>query len=345
MQELLSKLPNPIGLNRQEIIDILLKEEYGKIPSAPYSVEATLDDCVKNFCAGKTDLQTLTLHCKAEWGEYYFPVYYVCPKELTSPVPCFIHINFSDMIPDKYQPTEEIVDNGYATLTFCYKDVTSDDGDFSNGLAGMVYPDGVQTDDGCGKIGLWAWAASAVMSFALTLPELDHSRICVIGHSRLGKTALLTGALDHRFYCAISNDSGCSGAAISRDKGGENIRIITKRFPHWFCKNYRKYADNEDALPFDQHYLIAANAPHRVYVASAHGDTWACPENEYVSCVAASEYYKQSGTEGFIHPNRLPSVGECFHDGAIGYHMRSGTHYLSREDWNFYFKYLSLHNK
>ena len=345
MKELLNKLPNPIDMDKREIVDLLLKEEYGTIPSAPYSVTATVEESNAKFCAGKAEFQTLRLNCKADWGGFSFPVYYVRPTNTSKPTPCFIHINFSNLIPDKYQPTEEIIDHGYATLTFCHNEVSSDSGDFSDGLAGVVYPDGQQTEDGCGKIGLWAWAARAVMDYAQTLPELDHSRISVAGHSRLGKTALLAGAMDERFYCAFSNDSGCCGAAISRDKGGENIRIITKRFPFWFKKDFKKYADNEDSLPFDQHYLVAANIPHRVYVASALGDTWACPENEYLSCVAASDYYKKHGMTGFIHPDRLPEVRECLHEGDIAYHMRAGTHYFSREDWLYFIKYLEHHNK
>lgn len=344
MNELLNKLPSPMELDKKEILDLLLKEEYGIIPSSPYSVSATVKKSEKNFCAGKAELLTLSLNCKADWGEFSFPLYYVRPLKAKAPVPCFIHVNFRDLIPDKYQPTEELVDNGYATLTFCYNDVTQDNDDFSDGLAGVIYPDGKQTEDGCGKIGLWAWAACAVMDYAVTLSELDKTRICIAGHSRLGKTALLAGAMDDRFYCAFSNDSGCSGAAISRNKGGETIKLITQKFPFWFGKNYIKYADNEDALPFDQHYLIAANAPHKVYVASAVGDTWACPENEYLSCVAATEYYKSHGLTGFIHPDCLPVVGDSFHEGDIGYHMRDGLHYFSREDWLIYLKYLERHN-
>jgi len=340
----LRKLPYPMSMKKKEIVDLLLKEEYGRLPSAPYSVTAEIESRDQKFCAGKADLQTLRLTCKAEWGEFSFPVYYVCPNQSDTPVPCFIHINFRDLIPDRYQPTEELVDEGYATLTFCYKDVSSDDGDFSNGLAGIVYPDGVQTEDGCGKIGLWAWAACAVMDYAMTLPELDHFRICVAGHSRLGKTALLAGALDERSYCAFSNDSGCSGAALSRDKTGETIREINDRFPYWFCKGYKEYSDDEDSLPFDQHYLIAANVPHRVYVASAAEDAWACPENEYLSCVAASGYYEKHVGGGFVHPNRLPEVGDSFHDGRIGYHLRAGRHYFSREDWKYYIEYLRFHD-
>lgn len=341
MNRILNQLPSPIGMQKNTIVDLLLKEEFGALPSAPDSVTATLEKSDKSFCAGKADLQTLSLHCKAAWGEFSFPVYYVCPKHADKPVPCFIHINFSDRIPDRYQPTEELVDAGYATLTFCYTDVSSDDGDFSNGLAGIVYPDGRQTDEGCGKIGLWAWAACAVMEYAQMLPELDHAKICVAGHSRLGKTALLAGAMDERFFCAFSNDSGCGGAALARENTGETIRKIVDRFPYWFCKNYQNYAENEQAMPFDQHYLLVANLPHRVYVASAAGDAWACPTNEYLSCVAASEHYEKVIGSGFVHPDRLPNVGECFHEGYIGYHMRAGSHYFSREDWHYYIKFLN----
>jgi hypothetical protein len=335
-------LPDPRGLSREEILEILMREEYGQIPAAPHTVTATLESCDKKFCAGKADLQIYTLRCDADFGTFSFPLYYVCPNNAPSPVPAFIHINFRDLIPDRYQPTEELIDAGYATLTFCYKDVTSDDGDFSDGLAGVLYPDGVQTEDGCGKLGMWAWAARAVMDFAQTRPELDHARIAVAGHSRLGKTALLTGAIDPRVSCAFSNDSGCSGAAIARENTGETVRAITKNFPFWFCKKYFDYIDNEDSMPFDQHYLLAANAPHAVYVASAVEDLWACPENEYLSCVAASEYYENAGVGSFVHPDRLPVIGDAFHEGRIGYHLRAGKHYFSREDWLLY---LAFRNK
>ncbi len=340
--DILNHLPSAENMSADDMLDILLKEEYGYLPARPYSVSAELVENDKKFCAGKANLQKLMLNCKAEWGEFSFPIYYTAPKDKKN-IPCFIHINFRDLIPDRYQPTEELVDNGFATLTFCYKDVTSDDGDFTNGLAGIVYPDGKRRPDGCGKLGLWAWAAMAIMDYAQTLPELDRQRICVAGHSRLGKTALLTGALDKRFYCAFSNDSGCSGAALSRNNSGETIRDIVNRFPYWFCENYYKYADNEAALPFDQHWLIAANAPHRVYVASAAGDLWACPPNEYLSCIAASKYYERLGLCGFIHPDRFPNEGERMHEGNIGYHLRGGNHYFSREDWLYYIEFLKKH--
>ena len=338
--EILNILPRPTGLKKAEIIDLLLREEYGYLPAEPYSVTANYISRDAAFCAGKADLVTLELSCKATWGEFTFPLYYVCPKGKDKPIPCFIHINFRNLIPDKYQPTEELVDAGYATLTFCYKDVASDDSDFGNGLARIVYPDGKRKSNQCGKIGLWAWAALRVLEYALTLPELDPGRISVAGHSRLGKTALLAGALDERFYCAFSNDSGCSGAALSREKKGETIRDICKTFPYWFCKNYEKYVDREEELPFDQHYLLAANIPHKVYVASAVEDQWSHPENEYLSCVAASEYYEGYGLTGFIHPERMACVGDSFQEGSIGYHLRSGKHYFSREDWNQYLRYL-----
>lgn len=340
MKKYLESLPMPEGMSREEICELLLREEYGYLPAAPVAVRAEEESVDEKFYAGKAVLKKIRLICDTGHGEFGFPIYYTCPLKLQRPMPCFIQINFRDQVPDKYQPTEELVDEGFAVISFCYKDVTSDDGDFTDGLAGVVYPDGKRTPTQCGKIGLWAWAAMRVMDYALTLPELDSHNISVVGHSRLGKTALLTGALDERFFCAISNDSGCSGAAISRGKRGETIRKIYDKFPFWFCENFEKYADNEENMPFDQHFLLAANSSHRVYVASASEDIWADPMSEYLSCAAASEYFENQGLTGFVHPDRFPTVGECFHEGHIGYHLREGKHYLGREDWKYYIKYL-----
>lgn len=351
LKEQLQVLPSPLGMKREEIVNLLLTEEYGFLPEAPESISAKVVDRLENFCAGKAIQETIALNCHTKDGDFTFPVRFTCPVNAQSslgtnaaseadssetangPVPCIIHINFRDMVPDRYEPSEEIVDMGFAVLSFCYNDVTSDNGDFTNGLAGMIYPEGKRTSAQCGKIGLWSWAASRVLDYALTRPELDHAHISVAGHSRLGKTALLTGALDHRFFCAYSNDSGCSGAAIARGTRGERVKVIYDVFPYWFCENYKKYQDNEENMPFDQHFLVAANAPHRVYVASAEQDIWADPEKEYESCVAASAYYEEQGLEGFVHPDRLPEPGDYFGEGMIGYHLRTGTHYFSRVDW------------
>jgi hypothetical protein len=200
-------LPMPDNMSKEAITELLLKEEYGYLPPKPLDVTAHIESTTENFAAGKGEHRVIKLTCVTENGDFTFPVYYSYPTYVEGDVPCFIQINFRDMVPDIYQPTEEIIDAGFAVLSFCYKDVSSDDGDFSNGLAGVVYPDGIQTEDGCGKIGLWAWAAMRVMDYALTLPGIDHKCISVCGHSRLGKTALLTGALDERFFCAFSNNS------------------------------------------------------------------------------------------------------------------------------------------
>ena len=338
--ELLKKLPMPDTMSTDEIKGLLLKEEYGYLPLGETEISARVLEEEPRFATGKAVLTKLEFTVKGSFGEYTFPIYYT--KLLSDKkVPCFIHINFRDNVPDMYQPTEEIIDSGYSVLSFCYKDVSSDDGDFTNGLSGLIYPGGKRGEHDCGKIGLWAWAAMRVMDYAQTLPELDTEHITVVGHSRLGKTALLTGMLDDIFFCAISNNSGCSGAALSRETDGETIRDICTTFPFWFNKNYLKYMDNEDKLPFDQHYLLAANSKHLVYVASASEDEWAGPKNEYLSCVAASSYFEKQGKKGFIHPDRLAEIGDAFHEGNIGYHLRAGKHYLGRYDWQKYIEFLN----
>ena len=320
---------------RKEIVNILCEEEYGFMPKMHDDLtwEEISED--NRFCAGKV----------AHFGEesFSFPVYSSIPNK-EGRHPFFVHINFRPDVPDRYMPVEEICDRGYAVLSFCYNDVSYDEIKFKNPmedkLKDILFKGIEKKPNHCGKLHMWAWAASRVMDYAQSLDCLNFDKSAVVGHSRLGKTALLAGALDERFNCAISNDSGCSGAAISRSELGEQISDITKNFPYWFCDNYKKYIGNEDKMPFDQHFLIAAMAPRKVYVASAEDDSWADPKTEFLVCVAASEVYEQLGVKGFVTPDRLPEVGETLHEGNIGYHIRSGLHYLSREDWNKYMDFL-----
>jgi len=324
---------------RSEILTLLCREEYGFIPSTLTSLRFELVAEDKQFCAGKVTLSKVLAAGQLGDRSFSFPFYTSIPNGKQK-YPFFVFINFKDAIPDAYFPVEEICDNGFAVLSFCYQDVTSDDNDFTNGLAGVIFGGSERKADECGKIAMWSWAASRVMDYAETLSSLDLTKAVVVGHSRLGKAALLTGALDPRFACTISNESGCSGAAVSRGKTGEKIKDICNRFPHWFCANYSKYMDKEQDLPFDQHFLVAAAAPRLAYVASAKKDTWADPDSEYLSCVAASEVYGKLGLAGFVHPDRLPEVGDVFHEGDIGYHLRDGLHYLSREDWLYFIRFL-----
>lgn len=324
---------------RQEIIHVLCEEVYGFLPPAPTDLSFEILRENRDFCAGKATLQKIMLTATLEQGTFSFPFHAAIPQA-EGKHPFFVCINFREHIPDEYIPSEELCDHGFAVLSFDYEDVTSDDDDWSNGLAKLLYGHRTRGKADGGKIAMWAWAASRVMDYAVTQSELDLTQAAVIGHSRLGKTALLAGACDERFTYVISNNSGCSGAALSRGKKGETIDNICSAFSYWFCENYEKYRNNESKLPFDQHFLVGVIAPRQVYVASAAEDLWADPESEYLSCVAANETYEKLGLTGFVHSQRLPIPGDVFHDGHIGYHLRSGGHYLSREDWQKYIAFI-----
>lgn len=314
--------------NRREAIRQLLQEqEYGCFPPAPDSLSFISLEKSEDYCAGKAAYEKLLAKGSINGKAFSFPFFAVVPTGVTAP-PAFLHINFRNLVPDEYMPTEELIDGGFAVFSFGYNDVTTDDGDFTNGLA-PLFPRNETTSPG--KIALWAWAAMRVMDYICSRQDIDTENVAVIGHSRLGKTALLAGAMDERFKYVISNESGCSGAAITRDKEGERVADITKNFPYWFCGNYRKFCGQEALMPFDQHYLLALTAPRFLYVASAEGDAWAGPGSEWEGCRQASGAWELLGYPGFVP------------GGRIGYHIRKGTHYLSRFDWQKFMAFINAH--
>ncbi len=232
---------------------------------------------------------------------------------------------------------EYLIGRGYALATAYCGDIDPDfDDGFKNGVHAL-FPDSASPRPGnaWGTVCAWAWGLSRVMDCLQTDPAINARKVAVMGHSRLGKTALWAGATDERFALVISNNSGCGGAALSKRIYGEAVANVASSFPHWFCANYARYANNEKAMPFDQHLLLACVAPRALYVASAEEDRWADPKGEFLGLLNAAPVYAFLDA-GDLPAAEMPAVNQPVTGLLLGYHCRAGKHDVLRYDWERY---------
>lgn len=328
---------------RAELMALMEKYSYGKTPSLPVKVTGEVTDTDTHAYAGKVTNEKITIHMETSLGVFSFPIELFVPKNAQKP-PVFLNIAFK-RVPDKYIPVEEITDSGYALAVMAYKDVLNDNlgGDYSDGIAAYFGVTKDRKNDEWGKIGMWAYAASRVMDYLTSCrDELDTSKVAVIGHSRLGKTALWCAAQDERFAAAISNNSGYGGAASSKHGKGERVSdFMDWGSWDWFCENFKEFGgEKEDCKPYDQSFLLALIAPRLLCVGSAAKDYAADPEAEFLTTLHASSVWEALGKKGLVCPDAMPSPGDKFFDGYVGYHLRDHEHFISREDWNAYIEFL-----
>lgn len=296
--------------------------------------------------AGAATLKRIAVHTEHATRPHRFEVILFVPNAAPRPAPVFILLN--NRGPENTDPTrehrsdfwpaEQVIAAGYGIAALQVSELAPDHPDtYRDGIIGLF--EGRSTaprrGDAWGALSAWAWGASRALDYFETDEDVDATRVAVVGHSRGGKAALWAGAEDERFALTVSNDSGCGGAALSRRVFGETVAEINRAFPHWFCRNFRRYDDAEDTLPVDQHQLIALLAPRAVCVGSADEDLWADPRGEFLSLAHASPVY-----ELFDHPpvgpDAMPGLDRPLPVPPRQYHIRRGGHNLTAQDWRYY---------
>ncbi|MDZ4818899.1 MAG: acetylxylan esterase [Planctomycetota bacterium] len=359
-------------VRRPEILELFQTHMYGRSPGKPANMKFDRVGSDGAALGGTAIREDIKIFLNGSKSQPRMDVLIYRPKNVKGRVPVFLGLNFdgnqtvhsdpgiplssswvsgdpntkssngrateaSRGIAASRWQVEKIIARGYALVTIHYGDIDPDFHDgFQNGVHPLFYKEG-QTKpaaDEWGTIGAWAWGLSRAMDYLETTDWADTQRVIVIGHSRLGKTALWAVAQDQRFAMAISNNSGEGGAAIARRRFGETISKINRRFPHWFNENFKKYNEREDDLPVDAHMLISLIAPRPVYIASATEDRWADPKGEFLSGVHAEPVYQLFGKTG-LGTSEMPApdhpVGK-----TVGYHLRTGNHDVKAYDWDQY---------
>lgn len=361
---------------RSEILADFESQMYGKTPSESYDINMQKIQEAEAF-GGKATMKEIKMTFTKNSQTLSMDILIFLPKS-TRQAPLFVGLNFYgnhtvDDHPDislpaswvsnnadlqitenkateasrgarvNRWPVEKIIDRGYGLAAIYYGDIDPDKDDFTDGVHALFYENGQKqpAKDEWGSVAGWAWGLSRAMDYFETDSDIDASKVAVMGHSRLGKASLWAGATDKRFAIVISNDSGCGGAALSRRRFGETVGRINTAFPHWFCDNFNTYYNNEDALPVDQHMLLALIAPRPLYVASAEDDQWADPKGEYLSAWYAGEVYKLYGLKG-LPGKAMPQVNKPVHQ-AIGYHIRTGGHDVKDFDWEAWMDFADIH--
>lgn len=360
-------------IRRPEILQLFQQEVFGKVPGKLEISEVIVHEDAGEALGGLAIRKQLDLIFRKNNQELSIGLLLYLPKT-DRKVPVFLGYNFmgnhtvlddpdirlsqswvrdnpslgvihnqiteqSRGVQDNRWPLQKIIKAGYGLATVYYGDVDPDKNDLSDGIHPFFYNPGQESpvSNEWGAIAAWSWGLSRVMDYLEKDDQINAQQVIVIGHSRLGKTALWTAASDSRFAACISNNSGCMGAALSRRAFGETVGVINSSFPHWFCGNFKKYNGRENELPVDQHMLLATIAPRPLYVASATEDLWADPKGEFLSAKLASEVYSLYGLIG-LTVDEMPKPDSPV-SGIVSYHIRTGKHDITSYDWEQYIRF------
>ena len=224
---------------REEIKEILLRYEYGHVAPAPEKWSAR-EVSGKAWLGGRMTLVAMTL----DMGDFLNMAVRVYRPSGDGPFPAVLNLG------DDGSKAAVAFARGYMLVTCSPEvDLDPDTEGPRHGWSGPAWPVRLAIGDRwrCGpgeRVAPWTTLE--------TRRDVQADHVIVRGHSRMGKAALLAGALDERFAMVAPNGSGTGGASVYRvrNSGAETLASITspKRFASWFQRDFGRFGDREDHL-------------------------------------------------------------------------------------------------
>ena len=334
---------------RPEILRDFETEIYGRIPANTPKVTFEVVESDAKALDGAAKMKRIVGHIDNSRYPAATPsinLTLVTPASATGPVPVMVVIGgFGFGLPPgagaPAGPTvlQQLLAKGWGCATFNPGSVQADSGGGLNaGIIGLMNLGQPRKPDDWGSLAAISWGLSRVIDYFETDHDVDAKRLGVEGHSRWGKATVVAMAFEPRWAIGYSSCSGEGGTKLHRHNVGESVdNICGTSLYHWMAGNFFKYAGRWDALPIDQHELIALVAPRPIFVTGGTTDLWSDPVGEFKACVGAGPVYRLLGKKD-VGQTEVPLPDAELIAGDIGFRLHEGGH-TDALDWPTFLKF------
>jgi len=348
---------------RPELLKIYEKEIYGRVPANVPEVRFEVVEKEASVLEGLAVRRHIVGHFGDKADGPAVNVMLYLPAKATGPVPLVLHITFGGdpaiapppvpvpagaTPPRRFNdigPVAEVLAHGFGYAVLRYTEIQPDKADGrTSGVIGLTLAPGQSAPaaDEWGTIAAWTWGLSRIMDYFETDPAVDVKRVALVGHSRLGKTVLWSGATDSRYALIYSSQSGEMGAALSRRDFGETVDDMATNFGYQFAGNLQKYIGHWNDMPHEGHLLISLSAPRPVFISAADGDLWSDPRGQFLATVAAGPVWRLLGKPD-LGTTDMPALDVPVMGGTLAFLENKGPHIVSPLDWKTFLDFAGRH--
>ncbi|HEU5118941.1 MAG TPA: hypothetical protein VFT74_20285, partial [Isosphaeraceae bacterium] len=324
-------------VRRPEILNFYREEIYGRVPDTAPNVIWEVAETDASARDSTAILKRVVGRMSVRPNAPRMSLTLYLPAKATDRVPVLLDLTFGfgPRGSAGFDPVAELLQRGWGYASLKYGEIQPDRPDrWTEGVIGLSLRSGQSRPDPdeWGTISAWAWGVSRAIDFLESDPAINPRRIAITGASRLGKTVLWAAAQDERVAAVFAVVPGEMGASLIRRDWGETLDDMAQNFAYQFAGNLQKWVGRWDALPIDQHLLIALIAPRPVYFNGGMSDQWSDPKGEFLALVAAGPVYRLLGAKD-LGITEVPPLDRPVTEGDLAFHYHSRGHTAVPTDW------------